>query len=45
MHRHLVRVTARPAPIRPAKVVQLDVRRKARRERLDPKWQPPPRAA
>jgi hypothetical protein len=34
MHRHLhpVRVTARPKALRPAKVVQLEVRRKARLE-------------
>jgi hypothetical protein len=30
MHRHLVRLTARPAPPRPAKVIQLDARRQAR---------------
>jgi hypothetical protein len=30
MHRHLVRLAARPAPPRPAKVVQLDARRQAR---------------
>jgi hypothetical protein len=33
MHLHLVRVTARPKPVlRPAKVVQLEARRKARLE-------------
>ena len=33
MHLHLVRVAARPEPVpRPAKVVQLEVRRKARLE-------------
>ena len=33
MHLHLVRVAARPKPlIRPAKVVQLEVRREARLE-------------
>jgi hypothetical protein len=45
MHLHLVRVAARPEPLqRPAKVVQLDVRRKARLEaaRLD---RPRPRPA
>jgi hypothetical protein len=30
MHRHLVRLAARPAPPRPAKVVQLEARRQAR---------------
>ena len=33
MHLHLVRVAGRPKPVqRPAKVVQLEVRRKARLE-------------
>lgn len=32
MHLHLVRVAARPASQRPAKVVQLEARRKARLE-------------
>ena len=32
MHLHLVRVVVRPTPPRPAKVVQLDVRRQARLE-------------
>jgi hypothetical protein len=33
MHLHLVRVAARPKPVlRPAKVVQLEARRKARLE-------------
>ena len=27
MHRHLVRLAARPAPQRPAKVIQLEARR------------------
>jgi hypothetical protein len=46
MHRHLYVVrSVRSAPPRPAKVVQLEARRKARAERLDPKWQPPPKAA
>jgi hypothetical protein len=46
MHLHLVRVAARPkqAP-RPAKVVQLDVRRKARLEAARPQRQPPRPAA
>jgi hypothetical protein len=46
MHRHLyvVRSKVHSAP-RPAKVVQLEARRKARAERLDPKWQPPQKAA
>ena len=47
MHRHLyaARPVVRYAPPRPAKVVQLEARRKARAERLDPKWQPPLKAA
>jgi hypothetical protein len=47
MHRHLyvVRSVVHSAPPRPAKVVQLEARRKARAERLDPKWQPPLKAA
>jgi hypothetical protein len=47
MHRHLyvVRSKVQHAPPRPAKVVQLEARRKARAERLDPKWQPPLKAA
>ncbi|MBD0328797.1 MAG: hypothetical protein ICV64_01670 [Thermoleophilia bacterium] len=32
MHLHLVRVVARPKPLRPAKVVALESRRKARLE-------------
>jgi hypothetical protein len=46
MHLHLVRVAARPkqAP-RPAKVVQLDVRRKARLEAARHQRQPPRPAA
>ncbi len=37
MHLHLVRVAARPKPVpRPAKVVQLEVRRKARLEAVRP---------
>jgi hypothetical protein len=46
MHLHLVRVVARPKQVpRPAKVVQLDVRRKARLERVRHKRQPPKTAA
>ena len=46
MHLHLVRVAARPKPVpRPAKVVQLDVRRKARLEAARPERQPPRPAA
>jgi hypothetical protein len=42
MHRHLYRVrTVAPAPPRPAKVVQLDVRRLARLEAARPQPQPP----
>ena len=46
MHLHLVRVCARPkhAP-RPAKVVLLDARRKARLEAERPERQPPRPAA
>jgi hypothetical protein len=32
MHLHLVRLTARPAPQRPAKVIVLETRRQARLE-------------
>jgi len=46
MHLHLVRVAARPKRVpRPAKVVQLDVRRKARLELARPHRQPPGPAA
>jgi hypothetical protein len=47
MHLHLVRVAARPKPVlqRPAKVVQLEVRRKARLEAARPERQPPRAAA
>jgi hypothetical protein len=46
MHLHLVRVAARPKPVpRPAKVVALDARRKARLEAVRSKWQPPRPAA
>jgi hypothetical protein len=45
MHLHLVRVAARPKQVpRPAKVVQLDARRKARLEAERPK-RPRPRPA
>jgi hypothetical protein len=45
MHLHLVRVAARPKQVpRPAKVVQLDVRRKARLEAARPE-RPQPRPA
>ena len=41
MHLHLVRVAARPQPLpRPAKVVLLEVRRKARLEAARPERQP-----
>jgi hypothetical protein len=36
MHLHLVRVVARPKPPRPAKVVSLEARRKARLEAARP---------
>jgi len=46
MHLHVVRVAARPKqPLRPAKVVVLDVRRKARLEASRPERQPPRPAA
>jgi hypothetical protein len=46
MHLHLVRVAARPEPVpRPAKVVQLEVRRKARLDMARPQRQPPRPAA
>jgi hypothetical protein len=46
MHLHLVRVAARPKAVqRPAKVIVLESRRKARLERQDPKRQPPRPAA
>jgi hypothetical protein len=44
MHRHLIRVVARPKPPRPAKVVSLEVRRQARLEAKRPPW-PPTRPA
>jgi hypothetical protein len=41
MHRHLIRVAARPNPVqRPAKVIVLESRRKARLETARSKWQP-----
>ena len=43
MYLHLVRVTARPKrPPRPAKVIVLEARRKARLEATRPERQPPP---
>jgi hypothetical protein len=42
MHLHLARIVARPKAPRPAKVVSLDVRRKARLERSK---RPPTRPA
>jgi len=47
MHQHLyvVRTAAQPKQPRPAKVVQLDVRRKERREALRPQRHPSPPAA
>jgi hypothetical protein len=44
MHLHLVPVTARPQPPRPAKVVQLEARRQARLEAARPP-RPPQRPA
>jgi len=46
MHLHLVRVAARPKQVpRPAKVIALDARRKARLEAARPERQPPRLAA
>ena len=53
MHLHLVRSAARPAPPRPAKVIQLETRRQARilerieleRIELEQFERPPPRPA
>jgi hypothetical protein len=46
MQLHLVRVAARPKqPLRPAKVVVLETRRKARLEAARPERQPPRPAA
>jgi hypothetical protein len=36
MHRHLQLVVARPQPLRPAKVISLEVRREARIEQSRP---------
>jgi hypothetical protein len=44
MHQHLVRVVSRPKPPRPAKVIVLEVRRKARLEASRPKPSPRPAA-
>jgi hypothetical protein len=45
MHLHPVRVVARPKPPRPAKVVELEVRRKLRLEAARPKRHLPRSAA
>jgi hypothetical protein len=45
MHRHLVRVVARPKPPRPAKVVSLETRQRARLEATPPKRPPTQPAA
>ena len=45
MHLHLVRLTARPAPPRPAKVIQLETRRQARLDRKHLERLPPRPAA
>jgi hypothetical protein len=45
MHLHLVRVAARPKPVRPAKVIVLEARRKARLEAARPERLPPRPAA
>jgi hypothetical protein len=45
MHRHLIRLVARPAPPRQAKVIQLEVRRQARHAQEHPKRVPPRPAA
>ena len=37
MHLHVVRVAARPKPLRPAKVIVLEARRQARLEAMRPK--------
>ena len=45
-HLHLVRIAARAErPLRPAKVVQLEARRKARLQAVRPERQPPRPAA
>jgi hypothetical protein len=45
MHLHLVRVAARPKPLRPAKVVVLETRRKAHLEARRPEPTAPRPAA
>jgi hypothetical protein len=45
MHLHLVRQAAHPAPPRPAKVIQLEVRRQAHLEQDHVKRLPPRPAA
>ena len=45
MHLHWSRLTARPAPQRPAKVIQLETRRQARLEKEHVKRLPPRPAA
>jgi len=45
MPRHLLRVVPQPQKPRPAKVVQLEARRKARLERAQPAPEPPLRPA
>jgi hypothetical protein len=45
MHLHLVRLAARPKPVRPAKVIVLEARRKARLEAARPERLPPRPAA
>jgi hypothetical protein len=47
MHLHVVRVAAHPKqpPLRPAKVIVLETRRKARLEAARPERQPPRPAA
>ena len=46
MHLHLVRIAARPKQVpRPAKVVVLETRRKARLDSMRPERQPPRQAA
>lgn len=41
MYPHLVRITPVPAAGRPAKVIELDARRKARLEKIRPVASPP----
>ena len=45
MQRHLVRLAARPAPPRPAKVIQFEARRQARHVQEHVKRVPPRPAA